>query len=65
MKFDTFLSAEQAVEMGLADKVMDKRTWARLMVVGYVVGVANGKRFVDYVLMNLSIWSKDLNTIVI
>jgi ATP-dependent Clp protease protease subunit len=26
MKFDTFLSAEQAVEMGLADKVMDKRT---------------------------------------
>ena len=25
MKYDTFLSAEQAVEFGLADKVMDKR----------------------------------------
>jgi ATP-dependent protease ClpP protease subunit len=25
MKFDTFLSAEEAVEYGLADKVIDKR----------------------------------------
>jgi ATP-dependent protease ClpP protease subunit len=25
MKFDTFLSAEEAVEWGLADKVLDKR----------------------------------------
>jgi ATP-dependent protease ClpP protease subunit len=25
MKFDTFLSAEQAVEYGLADKVISKR----------------------------------------
>jgi ATP-dependent Clp protease protease subunit len=25
MKFDTFLSAEQAVELGLADKVVQKR----------------------------------------
>jgi len=26
MKFDTFLSAEQAVELGLADKIVEKRT---------------------------------------
>jgi len=25
MKFDTFLSAEQAVELGLADKIVEKR----------------------------------------
>jgi ATP-dependent protease ClpP protease subunit len=25
MKFDTFLSADEAVEMGLADAVIDKR----------------------------------------
>jgi len=27
MKFDTFLSAQQAVEYGLADKVIEKREW--------------------------------------
>jgi ATP-dependent protease ClpP protease subunit len=25
MKFDTFLSAQQAVDMGLADKIVEKR----------------------------------------
>jgi ATP-dependent Clp protease protease subunit len=26
MKFDTFLSAQQAVDFGLADKIIEKRT---------------------------------------
>ena len=29
MKFDTFLSAEEAVAWGLADKVIEKRTWQK------------------------------------
>ena len=27
MKFDTYLTAHEAVEYGLADKVIDKRQW--------------------------------------
>jgi ATP-dependent protease ClpP protease subunit len=27
MKFDTFLSAEDAVAWGLADKIIEKRIW--------------------------------------
>jgi ATP-dependent protease ClpP protease subunit len=32
MKFDTFLSAAEAVEYGLADKVVEKRAWSKYIL---------------------------------